>query len=51
MSYWLAAGERVRFYVLDVDGRTVAIIVEAPAAKFASFRRHVQKVLETVNFG
>ena len=49
--YELEPNDRVRAYAVDVGGRTVTILVEAPAAEFESFVAVAQRVLESVRWG
>ncbi len=49
--YELEPGDRVRIYVVDVRGRTVTIIVEAPAADWDAFLPLAEQVLASTAFG
>ena len=48
--YELEAGHRARAYAVRVLGKTVLIIVEAPANDFRSFAAEFQQVLESVRW-
>jgi Ca2+-binding RTX toxin-like protein len=49
--YELEPNDRVRFYAIDVDGKAVTLILEAPAPLWSSFLRAAEQVLATVRWG
>jgi hypothetical protein len=49
--YELEPNDRVRAYAVSVGGKTVSILVEAPAAEIASFEAVAERVLESVRWG
>jgi RTX calcium-binding nonapeptide repeat (4 copies) len=50
-AYALEPGDRVRAYVVSVQGTTVSIFVEAPARDFAKFSAIARRVLASVRWG
>lgn len=49
--YELEPTDAVRIYAVDVGGRTLTIIIEAPESELASFAADAEQVLATVQFG
>jgi hypothetical protein len=48
--YELEATDRAQFYALDAGGKTVTIVVEAPADRFAEWVAEVDAVLDSIRF-
>ena len=51
LSYKQFQGYRARYLVLDVDGQTVTIALQAPAQEFEEFAEDSQEILDTAEFG
>lgn len=49
-DYFLELTDRARIFVVDVRGRTLTVVVEAPDREFDSFLPEAQRVLDSVRF-